>query len=191
MENGAGEQAPPDLGMLVGQLMFSVQQELFETLARQGHPHVRPRHGTVLAYLAPDGVRATELSRRSGQHKQIIGNIVDELVELGYVRREPDPRDRRAKLIVPTEHGIDEIAKAHAILAGIERRHRRALGEEAYAAFKNAFQEVARLQRAWRRSTEEVPPQEDPSERRSAEEASPQAAPPRDVPPEAAASATG
>ncbi|GII03324.1 MarR family winged helix-turn-helix transcriptional regulator [Planobispora takensis] len=176
MENGAREQAPPDLGMLVGQLMFSVQQELFETLARQGHPHVRPRHGTVLAYLAPEGVRATELSRRSGQHKQIIGNIVDELVELGYVRREPDPRDRRAKLIVPTEHGIDEIAKAHAILAAIERRHRRALGEDAYAAFKNAFQEVTRLQRAWRRSTGE---------------ASPPAAASEDVPPETAASATG
>jgi DNA-binding MarR family transcriptional regulator len=128
----------PDLGMLTAQLMRAVQDELFQSLAEQGHPDVR------------DGARATELAARSGQHKQIVGTIVDELAALGYVRREPDPRDRRAKLVVPTERGLDEIAKARAILAGIERRHRDALGADSYAAFKDAFQRVTADQRAWR-----------------------------------------
>jgi DNA-binding MarR family transcriptional regulator len=148
--------------MLAGRLLLSVQEELFETLAEQGHPHVRPRHGGVLAYLDAEGTRATELSRRSGQRKQIVGTIIDELVDLGYVRREPDPRDRRAKLIVPTEHGIDEITKARAILAAIERRHRRALGERAYADFKNALEQVTRLQRAWRQDPPPEPPADSP-----------------------------
>ena len=77
-------------------------------------------------------MRATELAQRSGQHKQIVGVIVDELERLGYVRREPDPADRRAKLIVPTETGLDEIDKARAILTEIERRHRQKLGDDAY-----------------------------------------------------------
>ncbi|MFI0407358.1 MarR family winged helix-turn-helix transcriptional regulator [Actinomadura sp. 3N508] len=148
---GAGR-AAPDLGMLAGQLMRALQEELFQRLAEQGHPDVRPRHGTVLAFLDRDGLRATELATRSGQHKQIVGTIVDELVALGYVRREPDPVDRRAKRVVPTEHGLDEIAKARAILAAIERRHREELGEERFTAFKDAFQEVARGQRRWNRS---------------------------------------
>ncbi|MEU8122312.1 MarR family transcriptional regulator [Spirillospora sp. NPDC049024] len=148
MDAGRGE---PDLGMLAGQLMRALQEELFHRLAEEGHPDVRPRHGTVLAFLEPAGVRATELSARSGQHKQIVGTIVDELVELGYVRREPDPADRRAKRVVPTERGLDEIAKARAILAGIEDRHRRALGAERYTVFKDAFHEIARSQRAWDR----------------------------------------
>lgn len=143
--------AEPDLGMLAGQLMRALQEELFHRLAQEGHPDVRPRHGTVLAFLEPAGVRATELSARSGQHKQIVGTIVDELVHLGYVRREPDPADRRAKRVVPTERGLDEIAKARAILAGIEDRHRRALGNERYTVFKDAFHEIARSQRAWDR----------------------------------------
>ncbi len=138
-----------DLGMLVGQLGRSVQEELFARLAEQGHRHVRPRHGTVLAFLPPDGARATELAQRSGQHKQIVGVIVDELVELGYVRREPDPRDRRAKLVVPTESGLDEIDKARAILALIEQRHRLELGDDAYRTFKTALERVARAQRSW------------------------------------------
>ncbi|RFS82888.1 MarR family transcriptional regulator [Actinomadura spongiicola] len=138
--------------MLAGQLMRGLQEELFARLAEQGHPDVRPRHGTVLAFLDPAGLRATELSARSGQHKQIVGTIVDELVALGYVRREPDPSDRRAKRIVPTEHGLDEIAKARAILASIERRHRESLGDARFDVFKAAFQEVVRGQRAWRES---------------------------------------
>jgi DNA-binding MarR family transcriptional regulator len=150
MPRSAREHIAPDLAMLAGQLLFLVQQELFAALADQGHPRVRPRHGAVLAYLDAEGTRATELSQRSGQHKQIIGTIVDELAELGYVRREPDPNDRRAKLIVPTPHGIDEITKARAILAAIEQRHQQALGADTYATFKRTFQELTRLQRAWR-----------------------------------------
>lgn len=91
MQRDERRRQAPDLGMLAGRLLLSVQEELFETLAEQGHPHVRPRHGGVLAYLDAEGTRATELPRRSGQRKQIVGTIIDELVDLGYVRREPDP----------------------------------------------------------------------------------------------------
>ncbi|MFI7042474.1 MarR family winged helix-turn-helix transcriptional regulator [Microbispora rosea] len=142
----------PDLGMLAGQLMRALQEELFETLAEQGHPDVSPRYGTVLAFLDPKGVRATDLAARSGQHKQIVGTILDELVRLGYVTREPDPADRRAKLIVPTERGIDEITKARAILAAIEERHERTLGAGRYAGFREMLQQVTRDQRAWRQA---------------------------------------
>ncbi|WP_233617919.1 MarR family winged helix-turn-helix transcriptional regulator [Actinomadura sp. WAC 06369] len=141
------KQGGPDVGMLAGQLMRALQDELFERLAEQGHPDVRPRHGSVLAFLGRDGARATELAARTGQHKQIVGTIVDELAALGYVRREPDPDDRRAKRVVPTDRGRDEIAKARAILADMERRHAESLGAERYAAFKDAFREVVRVQR--------------------------------------------
>lgn len=140
----------PDVGMLTGAFMRAVQDELFETLAEQGHPDVRPRHGSVLAFLDRGGTRATELSQRSGQHKQIVGTVVDELVQLGYVSREPDPRDRRAKLVVPTVNGLDEITRARAILAAIERRHEQSLGTEGYTSFKAALQQITRLQRQWR-----------------------------------------
>ncbi|GII80227.1 MarR family transcriptional regulator [Sphaerisporangium rufum] len=145
---GQRKQAEPDLGILAGQVLFAMQKELFETLAQQGHSRLRPRHGAVLAYLDEEGSRATELSAQSGQHKQVIGTLVDELVELGYVRREPDPQDRRAKLIVPTALGRDEMTRSDAIMAEIERRHAAAVGEDAYAAFKATFTRIAALQRS-------------------------------------------
>jgi DNA-binding MarR family transcriptional regulator len=139
----------PDLGMLTGQLMRAIQEELFHTLAEQGHPDVSPRHGTVLAFLDPGGTRATDLSAWSGQHKQIVGTITDELARLGYVTRQPDPADRRAKLIVPTDRALDEVAKARAILAAIEDRYEQALGADRYTAFKDTLQQITRHQRAW------------------------------------------
>ncbi len=36
---------------------------------------------------------------------QAMGELVDELEQLGYVVRRPDPTDRRAKLIILTKKG--------------------------------------------------------------------------------------
>src|SRR5690349_11285700 len=99
----------PDLGVLASRLLFSLQDELFARLAEAGYDDLHPRHGAVLAYLDEDGIRATDLARLSGRHKQIVGRIVDELEQLGYVERRPDPGDRRAKLILPTERGLDQV----------------------------------------------------------------------------------
>ncbi|MGW4640991.1 MarR family winged helix-turn-helix transcriptional regulator [Sphaerisporangium sp. NPDC004334] len=147
MRRSERKKTDPDLGIMAGQMLFAVQREMFETLVREGHPHLRPRHGAVLAYLDEEGSRATDLSQQSGQHKQVIGTLVDELVELGYVRREPDPQDRRAKLIVPTPLGLDEMERSDAIAADIERRHAEAIGEDVYAVFKQAFRQIVHLQR--------------------------------------------
>ncbi|WP_336111885.1 MarR family winged helix-turn-helix transcriptional regulator [Streptomyces sp. PTD9-10] len=78
---------------------------------------------------------------------QVIGTLVDDLERLGYVERRPDPADRRAKLIFPTERGLLQMEAAAAIVRTIEERHAQALGEQEYAAFKTALHRVADLQR--------------------------------------------
>ncbi|MFJ9783160.1 MarR family winged helix-turn-helix transcriptional regulator [Amycolatopsis sp. NPDC101161] len=137
----------PDLGVLSGRLLFAVQRELFATLAARGFDDLKHRHGAVLAYLDPDGVRATELSRLSGQYKQIIGTLIDELAALGYVERRPDPSDRRAKLICPTERGLAQMRAADAIMAAIQRRHADRLGREDYDRFKRTLADITEHQR--------------------------------------------
>ena len=140
----------PDLGVLAGRLLFAIQHELFTTLAAQGYGDLHPRHGAVLAYLDVEGVRATELSRLSGQHKQVIGTMVDELEALGYVHRKPDPVDRRAKLVCPTDRGLAQMRAADKIMATIQDRHARRLGRDTFAQFKSAFIDVTTHQRAAR-----------------------------------------
>ncbi|GAB2451697.1 hypothetical protein GCM10027162_55970 [Streptomyces incanus] len=132
--------------MLAARVLFSVQRELFTALAAQGFDDIRPRAGAVLAYLRADGIRASELARASGQHKQVIGSLIDDLERLGYVERKPDPADRRAKLIYPTERGLLQMEAAASIMRTIEERHAKALGKQEYATFKTALHRVADLQ---------------------------------------------
>ncbi|KAB2352320.1 MarR family winged helix-turn-helix transcriptional regulator [Actinomadura rudentiformis] len=150
MRRSERKRTDPDLGVLTSRLLFAIQAELFDTLARQGHTNLRPQHGAVMAYLDAEGSRATDLARRSGQHKQVVGKLIDELEALGYVERRPDPGDRRAKLIVPTVRGLDQMTRSDAILAEIEQRHARAVGPDAYTEFKRLFRQIVESQRAGR-----------------------------------------
>ncbi len=151
-KRSARKQAEPDLGILSSWLLFAVQRELFETMEREGFEKLGPRHGAVLAYLDEEGTRATDLAALSGQHKQVIGTLIDELVEAGCVERRPDPQDRRAKLIVPTEAGLERMRRSDAIMAAIERRYAKELGEEDYAQFKRAFTRIAQAARSRERA---------------------------------------
>lgn len=135
-------QQDPDLGVLAARLLFAFQGELFAGLAERGHGQLRPRHGAVIAYLDEDGIRASEVARLSGQHKQVVTRLVDELEELGYVQRRPDPGDRRAKLVVPTRRGREVMRQADQITAGMEHRHAQVLGPTLYAEVRYALQRL-------------------------------------------------
>jgi DNA-binding MarR family transcriptional regulator len=132
----------PDLGVLASRLLFSLQEELFAKLAAAGYDDLHPRHGAVLAYLDEDGIRATELAQLTGRHKQIIGRMIDELEELGYVERRPDPEDRRAKLIFPTKRGLEQVRLGDEVIADIEARHAQQIGGRTYAEFRDVLRAV-------------------------------------------------
>ena len=138
----------PDVGVLAGHLLFAFQRDLFERLAAEGHADLRPRHGIVMAYIDAEGTRASDLAQRSGRHKQVVGTIIDELERLGYVVREPDPSDRRAKLVVPTDLGRDQMVKAKRISRSVEQGYRKAVGADRFNGFADVLHEVVRAARS-------------------------------------------
>ena len=62
--------------------------------------------------------------------------LVDELEELGYVVRRPDPTDRRAKLIVLTQRGHECIDAGIATIHGLEERIDQILGPRGHAQLR-------------------------------------------------------
>ena len=88
---------------IASEAMFAeFRDELDERRLRRHPPDPRLR-----LPLRPRGGHAPDRARRAcaGMTKQSVGEIVDDLVALGYVERIPDPADRRAKLICLTERG--------------------------------------------------------------------------------------
>ena len=135
-------QREPGLGTLSARLLFAVQDELYAHLEEAGHGDLTRLHGAVIAYLDEEGTRATELARRSGRHKQVIGRIVDELEELGYVERRPEPGDRRAKLVVPTERGREAMRLSDEVVRKIDQRQAATLGKARYDEFRRTLAAV-------------------------------------------------
>jgi DNA-binding MarR family transcriptional regulator len=122
--------------------------ELLAALARAGHGAIRHKHGAVFANLDPQGTRPSVLAERAGITKAALGELVDELERLGYVRRRPDPTDRRAKLVVPTPAAREVAGLVQRVNRGIERRYRRRLGDQAYTGLRDALLAIAPPQRA-------------------------------------------
>jgi DNA-binding MarR family transcriptional regulator len=55
----------------------------------------------------------------------------------------PDPEDGRAKIVRLTAKGRRCVAEARRVVAGIETRVRRELGQRQYAAFREALELLA------------------------------------------------
>jgi DNA-binding MarR family transcriptional regulator len=69
-------------------------------------PQVRPAYlGVLLALWNQDGLGALELGRRSGLEPSSMTGLLDRMQRHDLIRREADPRDRRAQRICLTRAG--------------------------------------------------------------------------------------
>ncbi len=73
---------------------------------------------------------------------QSMGELVDELEQLGYVRRQPDPVDRRAKLIVLTQKGRACIAAGEQTIDGLEDKITAILGRRQHRQLREMLQKL-------------------------------------------------
>ncbi len=106
-----------------------------------GYPQ-KPSHSAVFAQIKPDGSRLTDLARGANMTPQAMGEVVDELEDLDYVARRPDPSDRRAKLIVLTAKGRRCIAAGNATIEGLENRITETLGERGHRQLRRLLQRL-------------------------------------------------
>ena len=114
----------------VGPLFQWIEERLQELIRESGFAEARPAFNAVFVHLPADGCRLTELARRADMSKQAMAELVDELVTLGYLVRFPDPADRRAKLILRSEKGLEVSRTAWTAFAQIDREIAERLGEE-------------------------------------------------------------
>ena len=76
--------------------------------------------GRVLLNVRRTGpIRQNLLAERLGVEAMTLSGLVDRLESKGYVERQPDPADRRAKLVTLTEAGTEVVARLEPIAASI------------------------------------------------------------------------
>jgi DNA-binding MarR family transcriptional regulator len=105
-------------------------ERLFEQLARAGYADVHPAHASVFQHLPAEGMRVTELARRTQLTKQYLGRLVGDLEALGYLERAPDPTDGRAKVVRLSGRGREITRVAEGIIANIEAVWAQRIGQQ-------------------------------------------------------------
>ena len=118
-------------------------EEFQKRLSEAGHPAIRQGHGCVFRFIHEGGSRLTDLAESSGLTKQAVAEVVQDLEQLGYVERAPDPQDGRAKVIRLTEQGADAQRTALEIFADIEREWAERFGAERVATMRELLAEIA------------------------------------------------
>lgn len=143
---GGRGQAPPaapgaPTAALLGAAYQALGMAIVEGVNRAGFPQ-RPAHSAVFANIDLGGTRLSDLAARANMTPQAMGELVDDLEALGYVRRRPHPGDRRAKLVVLTPKGRRCVEAGIRIVGAIEARLRDELGARRLAELRRAAEHI-------------------------------------------------
>ncbi|RMI41457.1 MarR family winged helix-turn-helix transcriptional regulator [Streptomyces triticirhizae] len=116
--------------------------EFSRRLAEAGYAELRPVHGMAFQALRGHGATSSELAERLGVTKQAAGQLVKELEQRGYVRREAHPAGGRRRLVVLTDAAVRHLEVAGGILRELEAEAAQRAGRDDLDALRG---ELARL----------------------------------------------
>lgn len=116
------------IGALLNLLTRTLNRRVVEALHAAGHANFRASFTAVFQWCRPEGSRLTELAERAGVTKPSMNEIINVLVEMGYVERVPDPRDRRATLVRRTERGWEVNRDARQAVEALQLEWSQAIG---------------------------------------------------------------
>src|SRR5690349_14306063 len=139
-----GTDAPPmAIGALLRFALDDVRDRIYEGVVAAGFSDVRPVHVTLFRWPGPDGMRPTELAAAVGFSNQAVNDRLGDLERLGYLTREPDPADSRARVIRLTKRGRRLHEAALAAHERIEGEWAREIGAKRFADVREALERLA------------------------------------------------
>jgi DNA-binding MarR family transcriptional regulator len=121
----------------IGQLLVNLLRLFRVELSARGEglpdgAGLRPAHLQVFGSIKARGTRLTELASATNLSLSAMAELVDDLQQLGYVERKPDPSDGRAKLVCLTQQGWRAMRQGRTIIQAIERDWAARLGDNRF-----------------------------------------------------------
>lgn len=130
-------------GGLLRRVEETMRARVYGRMAEAGFPDVRPAHSSLFRNMAEGGSRVSDLAERAQMTKQSMGYLADSLAAAGYVTLEPDPTDRRAKLVRLTEKGRAAGDAMVRLSAETEREFAALIGQPDMAQLRRLLERLA------------------------------------------------
>ncbi len=133
---------PLPIGALMRFGLHEIRNRIYSAVQAAGFEDVRPAQVTLFRWPGPDGRRPTEIAADAQISKQRVNDLLRELERSRYLKLEPDPSDRRARIVRLTRRGkrLHEVAvREH---AATEAEWKRAIGERRYQQVRAGLAEL-------------------------------------------------
>lgn len=141
MPNRALREPEANVAALLLQAHLQLADRINTAVMARGFP-IRPAHTSVFVHMDTDGIRLTRLADKAQMAPQSMAELVDDLADLGYLERVPDPTDRRAKLIVFTDSGLDALQAGLDVVAEVEMDLEKTLGKTRSGVLRATLEEI-------------------------------------------------
>jgi DNA-binding MarR family transcriptional regulator len=127
---------------LLGAALTVGKRAMEAEVADEPH-HLRGSHLRLLSLTPAEGMRPTDLAGRVGMTKQSLGEFVTTMQKAGFLHIDPDPTDRRARIVRPTAKGLRLKARILEIFAETEDRWRHEIGARDWDTFRRVLAHIA------------------------------------------------
>lgn len=143
MSNGSWEQRErlrqENIGRLCLRLYRGFNAHAVSMLQARGHAALSLAHTALLINLDVDGTRIVDLAARAGMSKQAMGRLVQDLEQVGYVKRSMDLHDHRATRVSFTPEGQRFLDDAAVVKREIESEYAALLGNDGLAELRDGL----------------------------------------------------
>lgn len=133
------EDRTPYVGASMRAVWQWVWTQNFQAVVRAGYDDLNPAHVSLFRYPTLDASRLTDIAQRMQITKQSVHELIGHLQDRGYVVREPDPTNRRARLVRLTAKGHELELVIRAAAHDAEEHIAAILGQKRFMQLQEAL----------------------------------------------------
>ncbi|WP_157792860.1 MarR family winged helix-turn-helix transcriptional regulator [Bordetella genomosp. 8] len=140
----AGDPDPDDplIGARLRYCLTLVEQRLSSALAESGYADIQIAHFKVFRFPPPENTRPIDLAQRAGMSKQAMNYLLQQLEEMGYVRR-INVAGAPSRVVSLTEKGWKVAEIQRATVHAIEDEWARRIGKQRFQGFYDVLKELS------------------------------------------------
>jgi len=139
------QEFPINLGVLLLIPYRHMENRILQAMKDAGYDDVTLAQARVFQRIASEGSRLTDLADQAQITKQSVAGLVYELERMGYVRRVPDPTDRRARLIRIDKRGRQAAKAAQSAHDEIQAEWRSHLGARRFSQLREILEDLREI----------------------------------------------
>lgn len=114
---------------LIGVARYQQSRLMHWLIEERGHQHLSLHFEPYISLAVGKGIGLTDLAEALSVSRQAVNQTVNQIEKVGYLRRETDPADGRARRAVLTEHGRQLIDDGAELLARVDQEFTEILGK--------------------------------------------------------------